>query len=189
MYTFSFLGRALALFPLTVTAAFAQNFIDNPYFDSDMNSWQPWPSAEAGAQVTWTPHMDHFDSSESGEGGMQITAPQNESFAEQCVGVENDDLYIISAWTHEQCVGTADLYIYWANNDCVNDGKYAAIHARSTTTGEWEQLQVSGVVPHDRRRVLVDLVNVGGCTKDPNVYFDDVNFVFDWIYKDSFEVL
>lgn len=188
MYTFSFL-RALALFLLTATAAFAQNFIDNPYFDSDINDWQGYPSAEAGAQVTWTPHMDYFDTSESGAGGLQITAPQNESFAEQCVSVQSDDLYIVSVRAYEQCAGAVDLYVYWANNDCVDDAKYEPILVRATETGEWERIQISGIVPHDRRKALVTLVNIGGCRTDPSAYFDDVNFFFDWIYKDSFESL
>ncbi|HEX4479803.1 MAG TPA: hypothetical protein VH082_03270 [Rudaea sp.] len=188
MYTFSFL-RALALFLLTATAAFAQNFIDNPYFDSDIDYWQAYPSAEAGAQVTWTPRTDHFDTQESGIGGLQISAPNNESFAEQCVGIENDQLYIVSVWVHEQCAGAADLYVFWGNNDCVNDGKYDPIRVRATQIGEWERIQISGVAPHDRRRALVTLINVGGCATDPSAYFDGVNFLSDWIFKDSFESL
>ena len=74
----AFGGVIQMVLPLMVTAAFAQNFIDNPYFDTDMSFWSAYPSAEAGAQVTWTPRMDHFDSFESGVGGMQITAPQTQ---------------------------------------------------------------------------------------------------------------
>ena len=138
MYTFSILGRMLALFAIGTTAAFAQNLVENPYFDADLSSWQIFPSG-SGASVEWTPDMNHVDGFESRSGAVSITAPNVESFAQQCVGVEDNDLYIVTAWTYEQCVGAADLYVFWANNDCVYDGKYEAIHARSTKTGEWEQ--------------------------------------------------
>lgn len=175
----------LALFAIGTTAAFAQNLVENPYFDADLSSWQIFPSG-SGASVEWTPDMNHVDGFESRSGAVSITAPNVESFAQQCVGVEDNDLYIVTAWTYEQCVGAADLYVFWANNDCVYDGKYEAIHARSTKTGEWERVQVAGVVPSDRRKALVTLVNPG-CAAAPTAYFDDVNFLFDWIFRDGFE--
>lgn len=189
MYTISLIGRALALFLLAVSTAIAQNFVDNPYFDTDLGSWQSFTDTEAGAQVEWTSDLDHFDALESHAGALRIIAYTHVSSAQQCVSVENDDLYIVTVWARARCSGSAELYLSWANNDCTADGKYFPVSVRSRGTGDWEPLQVIGVVPDDRRKALVTLANPGGCPEDPNAYFDDVTFYFDWIFKDDFEPL
>jgi|GEM_PF-3143219 len=175
---------ALTMFsPLLSRAAIPPNLLTNPYFDSTLDWWGISPPDTS--KVFWTAELDHNGDSTGGGGSVHLNTSTTQSFAAQCVAVDETATYVASAWAYSACVGHR-FYVFWASQqDCTDTGDFAYDFIKTTLSDHWENVSMIVKPPAGASRAVVTLVNPSGCAT--GVYFDDVMFEPDVILTDSFE--
>jgi hypothetical protein len=108
-----------------------------------------------------------------------------ESFAAQCVNVDNASIYVASAWAYSACVGHR-FYVFWASQeDCADTGSFTANFVKTTVADAWQQVSLAVKPPAGASRAVVTLVNPSGCTN--GAYFDDAVFERDTVFSGDFD--
>ena len=158
------------------------NIAENPHFDSDLSGW----TGSSDSFTAWTNTQDHHGSGSAGIGSALIQSSGAPEFIAQCMPVTAGGFrYHLVAWAKSTCGSSAQLSLFWANDDCSAEGM--PISASTSLPNTWQPLVVDGVVPaglHGPTAVVV-LQNPGSC-RDQS-YFDDVLFFQDTVFQNGFE--
>jgi hypothetical protein len=175
MYTFSFLGRVLAIWLLVASVVHAENLVNNPTFDDGIDDWQTTSDAE------WMPAFGYD------RGSLHLSSRTGTAAATQCIAIDSGRTYVASAHIDSHCAGARVLYMLWASTeDCSDTEVFShSFFATSATAFDWELLAVTAPSPDAAHFIQIRLFNAATCADD--VFFDDVSLQHDDIFYDGFD--
>ena len=160
--------------------AYAQNLLQNPYFDDNLTGWQISPVS----QVSWTPLVDYPVSGSGTRGAMKLDGGAMPSLAFQCVPVDDAFDYIASMRVNSHCTGQR-LFVFWTDAGCV--AADASTSVASVRADKWDLVTAVVHPPLGTSWAVVVADNPGGSCPS-SAFVDDVVFMKDDIFSNGFEL-